>query len=258
MLDPICAVEKSPEDSRDWKAEILLPNMPTPKTVDLRRYLPPVRDQGFQGSCVAQAAACMKEWQEHIEIDFKEHMSPQYIYNQRPNKPQEGMNPRDLMKILRKDGVCPESDYPYGSFTNIPEWVHKVARNFRIKGYARIETIEELKTALNVNGVCILSLPVYNFLPRFWEKRLADAPYGGHAVAVVGYNKDGFLIRNSWGTDWASQGYTIFPYEDWGKHWEAWTTIDEKSYVPKPRRSWLQRAVDWVFSIFFTDWPTKW
>jgi hypothetical protein len=34
-------------------------------------------------------------------------------------------------------------------------------------------------------------------------------PDGGHAVVIVGYDvaQNGFLIRNSWGLDWAMQGY---------------------------------------------------
>jgi C1A family cysteine protease len=31
--------------------------------------------------------------------------------------------------------------------------------------------------------------------------------YGGHAVAIVGYDKDWFLIRNSWGEDWGEKGF---------------------------------------------------
>jgi C1A family cysteine protease len=37
---------------------------------------------------------------------------------------------------------------------------------------------------------------------------------GGHAVLCVGYNDADrtFLIRNSWGTEWAQQGYGTLPY----------------------------------------------
>ncbi|MEM9108887.1 MAG: C1 family peptidase [Planctomycetota bacterium] len=31
--------------------------------------------------------------------------------------------------------------------------------------------------------------------------------WGGHAVAIVGYNSDGFIIRNSWGAGWGKDGY---------------------------------------------------
>jgi hypothetical protein len=30
-----------------------------------------------------------------------------------------------------------------------------------------------------------------------------------HACALVGYTPDHFILRNSWGTDWADQGYAL-------------------------------------------------
>lgn len=35
----------------------------------------------------------------------------------------------------------------------------------------------------------------------------------GHAVAIVGYNDRGFLIKNSWGTDWGLSGYGWVSYD---------------------------------------------
>ena len=36
---------------------------------------------------------------------------------------------------------------------------------------------------------------------------------GGHAVCLAGYEKRGFIMRNSWGTDWGMSGYCILPYD---------------------------------------------
>jgi hypothetical protein len=36
---------------------------------------------------------------------------------------------------------------------------------------------------------------------------------GGHAVAIVGYGKEGFLIKNSWGPDWGDKGYAWISYD---------------------------------------------
>ena len=30
---------------------------------------------------------------------------------------------------------------------------------------------------------------------------------GGHAVSVVGYTADRFIVRNSWGTGWGDKGF---------------------------------------------------
>jgi hypothetical protein len=37
----------------------------------------------------------------------------------------------------------------------------------------------------------------------------------GHAFAIVGYTRDGFIVQNSWGEEWGSGGFAVLPYEDW-------------------------------------------
>lgn len=38
---------------------------------------------------------------------------------------------------------------------------------------------------------------------------------GGHAFAMVGYTRDGFIIQNSWGGDWGRNGFALLTYADW-------------------------------------------
>ena len=37
----------------------------------------------------------------------------------------------------------------------------------------------------------------------------------GHAFAIVGYTRDGFIVHNSWGEEWGSAGFAVLPYDDW-------------------------------------------
>ena len=76
--------------------------------------------------------------------------------------------------------------------------VHK-AYKYRIKSYAQIHTIDELKHSLFVNGPCMIAFPVYHMEDDMWKPRdMQDIFLGGHAMTVVGYNNIGFIIRNSW------------------------------------------------------------
>ena len=34
-----------------------------------------------------------------------------------------------------------------------------------------------------------------------------DTTRGGHCVALVGYRKDRFIVRNSWGSGWGDKGF---------------------------------------------------
>lgn len=235
-------VKPSPIDTRDWVSETVLPSkrsISAPKTLDLRDQLQRVRDQGNQGSCAAQTAACMKEYQEKLDVGINEYMSPQFVYNNRSGYPESGMYGRDVMKILRNVGCCTEKSYPYGTIESkddIGDEVYEEAQKYVIGSYAQVNTVDGLKVALCTNGPCYVSFPVYNYSKTFWKPEDGDEMEGGHAVTIVGYNKDGFIIRNSWGTTWGDKGYTVYPYDHFGMHWEIWTTVDSDSSQVEPKK----------------------
>jgi C1A family cysteine protease len=190
-----------------------------------------IRNQGSRGTCVAFATSAMKEWQEKHIIGKNRYMSPEFIYNNRGNKDIEGMNLRDAMDILLKSGICGDSTYPYSSTdvsptTVIPQEAFDEAAKFKIKSYAQINTQEELKTALVKKGPCLVAFPCYNNSSSFWKQGEGESLSGGHCVLIVGYNENGYILRNSWSIIWGSLGYTYYPYNEWGAHWEIWSSID--------------------------------
>lgn len=229
-------LQKSPTDPRDFMLESVYPdNVKLPEVWDLRPQMRPIRDQGQQGTCSAQTAAAMKEWEENIDVKFSDYMSPQFVYNLRPNQESSGMFPRDTMDILYKVGIVPENDYKYGTFSTIPDTLKVKAGKYKIQGYAQINTIDSLKKALFANGPCYIAFPVYN--PenmQFWKpESTGQQMLGGHAVCVAGYLKDAFIIRNSWSVEWGDKGYTYYPFSQFGMHWEIWTAIDADSDMVK-------------------------
>ena len=102
----ICNALVSPEDKRDYV--FVGTSNDLPSILDYRKELQPIRNQGSQGTCCAQSAACIKEWQEYKDYGFKGQFSPQFFYNNRSNfyddKPNNdsGMHSRDVMKLLLK------------------------------------------------------------------------------------------------------------------------------------------------------------
>lgn len=240
-MEFIGEVLKDPEDERDYSAGAIYQSQGVargqyPPELDLRDKLPGVKSQGHRGTCAAHAATAVKEYQERMDTGYKGKFSPEFVYFYRANKPGSGMYSRDVMQILATQGCCPEDNFPYGTVdaTSVPQEAINVALEYRIKEYARVNTVEELKTALYQNGVCYISFPVYDVRPEFWRKSTPDISRGGgHALAVVGYNSKGFIIRNSWGKSWNKDGHVIYPYEDFGAHWDIWTAIDMEG-SPKP------------------------
>jgi len=174
----------------------------------------------------------MKEWQEKKDVGFRGYFSPQFVYNQRSDLNMEGMYCRDIMQILSKKGVCYEDQHPYWDLSTPTNEALETAKSYVIKGYARVNTIEGLKRSLKLNGPCLIAFPVFDEeSPYMWrnERGVPKEEAMGHAMCVVGYNKEGFIIRNSWGKEWQDDGHCTYPYEDWGAHWEIWTTIDEET-----------------------------
>jgi hypothetical protein len=245
-------VLKSPLDNRDWKVSAIYPvRITLPEVVDYRTVMFSIRNQGNQGSCAAMAGSAMKEWQEKIDVNLDDYMSPQFIYNNREDISEEGMNMRDLMEILKEKGDCLEKLFPYGTQGKPSIEIYMNASLYKTLNYAFVDSIDDLKLSLYSNGPCIIAVPVYNFSERMWYQYPGDKLLGGHALCICGYNKEGFIIRNSWGTEWGKDGYCIMPYEDFGMQWEVWTTVDAKSYdpptppepEPKPKKECCLRKI---------------
>jgi hypothetical protein len=56
---------------------------------------------------------------------------------------------------------------------------------------------------------------------------------GGHAFAIVGYNRIGFVVQNSWGRTWGDNGFAVLTYEDWldSAH-DAWVVRPGVPHTP--------------------------
>lgn len=155
-------------------------------------------DQGNIGCCVSCAVAEAYYWYtlsngRVYDIDFT------YIYSKRSQPQIDGMTPREAFAILCREG--------------------------RIKAYSRITNFDWLYKAIVANGPCLIALPVYNYDTEFWQASPHTYPIGGHAVAAVGYNKQGLIIKNSWGVDWGGAGFATVPTTDFDCIMEAWTIM---------------------------------
>lgn len=170
-----------------------------PEEYSYESFLPNVLDQGNKSICVPCSISSWINWKKNLlDGQIKDHkVDLDRIYNIRENKKADGMQIKEALKFLRKEGD--------------------------IDSYAMIGSFQVLKYAIIANGPCIGGLPVRDQVN--WDFWNGSENYGGHAIAVVGYDKDGLIIRNSWGKTFGNNGYCYMPYSDFSKFFELWTIM---------------------------------
>ncbi len=202
-----------------------------PPKVDLRSGCSPVEDQEELGSCTANALAGALEFlMIRDKLPFTD-MSRLFIYyNERviehSIRTDSGAMLRDGIKTLAKQGGCTEKRWPYviSKFASKPpQRCYTEALTYQILSYARLNTLDEMKTCLAEGFPFVFGFSVYDSfesqqvtrtgvvrMPKKTENLL-----GGHAVMAVGYEDKSkrFIVRNSWGTTWGKKGYFTIPYD---------------------------------------------
>jgi len=219
-------------DPRDFKFKVTRP-VELPSSVDLRELCPPVYDQGELGSCTANALGAA------FQFGQKKQQKPDFIpsrlfiyYNERVIEgtvnEDAGAMIRDGIKTMVKEGVCPETMWPYKTWKfkkqPTPECYVTALEN-QVLEYLRItpHSLYEVKHALYEGhpisfGFMIFESMMSDHVAKHGvvpvpSKR--ETPMGGHAVLAVGYDDDkkALLVRNSWGSQWGIDGYFWLPYE---------------------------------------------
>jgi C1A family cysteine protease len=225
-----------------------------PPRATLLERLPDVRDQGYRGTCVAHACAAVREY---LLGDRQTDLSEQFLYwaarqewissivfQDRP-----GALLGNGMTALQKYGVCPEADWPYNPDPVAgdeeqgvpPTEVLEKAKAYRIQQSVPLlsHDVRSLKAHLAGGYPIAFTVPTFNYwtaimIDRTGAIRLPMSTEGthnpivwlesAHALCLVGYQDDVsvpgggyFLVRNSWGTEWALQcpdgrGYGWLPY----------------------------------------------
>jgi len=221
-------------DARDFIYAAPLIRFPQglPPSVDLRSECPPVYDQGQLGSCTANGIAGAIQFDQQKQGTKAFTPSRLFIYyNERLMEgtvtQDSGAQVRDGIKSVATLGAPPETDWPYdvAEFALKPPTIaYTDAKQDLVSSYSRVaQNLAQMQGCLAEGYPFVFGFTVYD---SFESQTVAqtglvpmpspgEAVAGGHCVVAVGYDntKRVFIIRNSWGTDWAVKGYCYMPYE---------------------------------------------
>jgi hypothetical protein len=208
-----------------------------PSSTDLTRWLPPLRDQGNHGFCVGFGSTTTREFTALTNL------SPGWAYRGAKSidgvPTIEGSWQFFAMEFFRDVGHVEEGAYSYeDAINNQPlSPLHQQAARWRIDNFADLLPEPDdfsavpliLRAALAgrlADGVgpqpVAVSLSLYESMNSYSTHATGlvtmplpgESVTGGHAMSVVGYVDANdprglydigyFIVRNSWGADWAA------------------------------------------------------
>jgi len=233
-------VVPSRDTERDWRIEqadaagVVARAAAVPKAKDLREAWWKVGDQGSTGSCVGWATAdALLRWHftKSGRIRQADALSKRFIWmasketDEFVSSPSTfienaGTSLKAALDVARRYGAVKESVLPFNGslYPGKPETFYALAAQLKIQSYFNLSfgrggSIDAWRRWISTRGPIVTRLDV----DRTWDDASDNAGNldtyqprtrsGGHAVALVGYTPDRFVVRNSWGTGWGDKGF---------------------------------------------------
>jgi C1A family cysteine protease len=91
------------------------------------------------------------------------------------------------------------------------------AERYRLEGVPLPIAIDDVRKVLSAGCPVHVSMntgSAFSDVGRDGVFNAAEAPWGRHgrhAMLMVGYTGNFFILKNSWGTDWGDKGYAYVP-----------------------------------------------
>ena len=217
-----------------------------PGSADMRALLPPVRDQGQRGTCVAFAVTAAHEVARAAGTQVSEDLSEEAVYwgcKIIDGNWKSGTSFGSAAAAIGATGQPLEAIWPYqprraaGTRYDPPS---QPSADWHKSGLSPASfDLASVRAEIDAGRPLVFGLTVFDTLFAPSAAGRIDAPPAGspargrHAVLAVGHDADAVLIRNSWGTTWALGGYGWLSNEYAERHVrEVWLIQPRAGGVP--------------------------
>ncbi|CBA16547.1 C1 family peptidase [Xanthomonas albilineans] len=201
-----------------------------PENADLTQWAIKPSDQKQLGACASFATArTLAGWYANFTKQSVNLFAPMYLYTQVNDGQDNGSTMEAPLDVALKQGIDTKADYFQGDYdwrTKPTKHERANARNYKQPFHYQMiynnwgdnspvdsqALIEQIKLAI-ANGTPVVigfnvragfdSLNQDHDIDYDNHSKILD----GHEVIALGYDKDGLLIENSWGTDWGKHGF---------------------------------------------------
>ncbi|RUU93101.1 peptidase C1 [Mesorhizobium sp. M7A.F.Ca.MR.176.00.0.0] len=190
----------------------------------------PVLDQGREGACTGFGLATVANYLLRVrernpaadEVSAWMLYAMAKRYDEWPGQNYEGSSARGAMKGWFKHGLCAyalwkerDPDPTVEEKRSADALARPLGAYFRVNH----KDLVGMHAAINETGILYATARVHDgwqsVKPEQENIEYRPGQIGGHAFAIVGYNRRGFWVQNSWGEKWGAKGLANLSYTDW-------------------------------------------
>lgn len=204
-----------------------------PAAINNTSLFPSPGNQGSQNSCVSWAVGYAAKSNNELNkrgwtiSESRHQFSPAYLYNQLvdPNSTDKLTGIIETMALIRTEGVCPLTYFPYNSsdYLTQPNAIQTAAASL-YKGltYYSIFGTTKIKEIISQGTGVVIAIKTYNDFKTISSTNpvfdsSAGSYTGNHAICLIGYDDNyyggAFKFINSYGTNWGLNGYGWISYD---------------------------------------------